>query len=533
MANDNAPHVPIFVGSTFEDLQPYREAVRSALHRLEAIVRGMEYFGSKPGSPVDECLAVVRSCKVYIGIFGMRYGTIPLGHSQSMTHLEYAEAKRINLPSLIYLNDDNQPVRPKFVEFGEGARRLEKLKNELRQNHVISYYTTPADLAAKVLQDLPPVLEQIGTEVVAPSDSVSAELQATIRHTLDAVPSGLREEILRSVFRPMELAAQGQIVLTSDQYYRAIEGEIDRSSAPSKVDGVVTLSSVLWTDNENQSRYIRKNVEAVRRGTNIRRLFVVPDKDWPDFYPVLREFLHGGVAVRRAKPRTLAEATGFEDMVIFVDEGRQASRAYVADPDFDDPSELRRGRLVLGEPDRARLLEAFEGVWRSAEVVTPRSLGSAPPDRSGKPEPGVAMEEWLLPWPVVSCEEAALAKAIPLVNELKSLILATSKGFIAIHLPGDAEVRLRAVKRALAAKKARLATDKELQRLGLEPGTVYAVKDPTWSLPHLVSERLLTLDMVSTNSGTNRGFLRFSPAILLEADSVMVGEFEREGRLHE
>ena len=42
-------HVPVFVGSTFEDLKDYRTAVREALHRLETIVKGMEYFGSKPG----------------------------------------------------------------------------------------------------------------------------------------------------------------------------------------------------------------------------------------------------------------------------------------------------------------------------------------------------------------------------------------------------------------------------------------------------------------------------------------------------
>ena len=45
-------HVPVFVGSTFEDLKDYRRSVRDALTQLETIVRGMEYFGSKPGSPI-------------------------------------------------------------------------------------------------------------------------------------------------------------------------------------------------------------------------------------------------------------------------------------------------------------------------------------------------------------------------------------------------------------------------------------------------------------------------------------------------
>ena len=57
--------VPVFVSSTFVDLQPYRQAVRDALHRLEAVVRGMEYFGALPETPRDECLRIVRSCNFY------------------------------------------------------------------------------------------------------------------------------------------------------------------------------------------------------------------------------------------------------------------------------------------------------------------------------------------------------------------------------------------------------------------------------------------------------------------------------------
>tara|TARA_Y100000294_G_scaffold173756_1_gene190525 strand:- start:2139 stop:2681 length:543 start_codon:yes stop_codon:yes gene_type:complete len=154
-------YVPIFVGSTFEDLKTYRTAVRDALHRLETIVRGMEYFGSKPGSPVRECLNVVQSCKIYIGIFGMRYGTIPDGYDKSMTHLEYEEAQNQNSPSLIYIIDeDNQPILPKYVEKGEGSERLFKLKQELKKKHVVSFYTTEDNLASKILHDLPPVLEK-------------------------------------------------------------------------------------------------------------------------------------------------------------------------------------------------------------------------------------------------------------------------------------------------------------------------------------------------------------------------------------
>jgi Domain of unknown function (DUF4062) len=83
------PNVPVFVSSTFTVMQVYRRKVQDALTQLEAIVRGMELFGSKPGSPVEECLTVVQSCQLYVGVFGMRYGSVPEGHDKSITHIEY------------------------------------------------------------------------------------------------------------------------------------------------------------------------------------------------------------------------------------------------------------------------------------------------------------------------------------------------------------------------------------------------------------------------------------------------------------
>lgn len=162
-------HVPVFVGSTFSDLEDYRKSCREALHRLEAIVRGMEYFGSKPGTPLEECLNAVRSCKIYIGIFAMRYGSIPDGHDKSMTHLEYEEAQKLQLPSLIYILDENhQPVLPIHVETGSAAEKLKSLKSHLKNKHTLSYFTTKEDLTGKILKDLPSVLSVLGTTMEGP-----------------------------------------------------------------------------------------------------------------------------------------------------------------------------------------------------------------------------------------------------------------------------------------------------------------------------------------------------------------------------
>lgn len=159
------PNVPVFVSSTFTDMQVYRGKVQDALTQLEAIVRGMEQFGSKPGSPVEECLAVVQSCQLYVGIFGMRYGTVPDGQDRSMTHIEYEEAQKLGLPSLIYILNENHPIPPKDVETGAGAEKLRGLKEQITKRHTVSFFTTPEDLQARIMHDVPAQLSQMGVEV--------------------------------------------------------------------------------------------------------------------------------------------------------------------------------------------------------------------------------------------------------------------------------------------------------------------------------------------------------------------------------
>src|SRR5688572_25395828 len=101
------------------------------------------------------------------------------GYDRSMTHLEYDEAQRLELPSLIYIIDEeNQPILPKHVETGPGAEKLRALKEQLKKRHVVSIFTTTEDLRARILHDVPALLKEMGAEISgdlelpeAPSDA--------------------------------------------------------------------------------------------------------------------------------------------------------------------------------------------------------------------------------------------------------------------------------------------------------------------------------------------------------------------------
>jgi hypothetical protein len=63
------------------------------------------------------------------------------------------------------LDEERQPVLPRDVEFGEGAEKLRILKTTLRTRHVVSPFTTPDDLVAKIMRDLPALANRSGLEV--------------------------------------------------------------------------------------------------------------------------------------------------------------------------------------------------------------------------------------------------------------------------------------------------------------------------------------------------------------------------------
>jgi hypothetical protein len=97
----------------------------------------------------------------------MRYGSLDPESGLSFTHLEYLEAQRLCLPSLIYLIDEAEHlVLPKDVEVGESAAKLRSLKEAVSASHVVSRFSSPADLRERFLGDLSHLFqrEKLGVE---------------------------------------------------------------------------------------------------------------------------------------------------------------------------------------------------------------------------------------------------------------------------------------------------------------------------------------------------------------------------------
>lgn len=157
----------IFLSSTWKDLEEHRKAVLFILARLKKQVESMEYFGSMPGEPIDECLEKVRNSAFFIGILGTTYGSIAL-EGKSFTELEYDEAFRQKKKILIYcIDEDNHPVLPKYVDIGENAIKLADFKKKVLKTHITKKFSSPDHLSSIIGIDLIKLYEDMGKNIRA------------------------------------------------------------------------------------------------------------------------------------------------------------------------------------------------------------------------------------------------------------------------------------------------------------------------------------------------------------------------------
>jgi hypothetical protein len=115
----------IFLSSTYEDLIPYREAVRQALRGLAAwTCVSMEEFTAEPQRTAAFCCKKVQECDLYVAIIGHVYGSCPSDCDVSFTEIEYDAAVASNKLCLVFLAPDN---------FGIPANILKKLTTKERK----------------------------------------------------------------------------------------------------------------------------------------------------------------------------------------------------------------------------------------------------------------------------------------------------------------------------------------------------------------------------------------------------------------
>jgi hypothetical protein len=133
--------------------------VLDAIRRVQSRHNAMEFFGARPGRPIDVCLDEVRKSDLLVVIVGLKYGSLPPGMEISYSQAEYEESVRLGKPCLVYLRDEDVAILPKFVEQDSDKIKLLKTwKDALNANHTVAKFESWPKLAVQVAADIGNVL---------------------------------------------------------------------------------------------------------------------------------------------------------------------------------------------------------------------------------------------------------------------------------------------------------------------------------------------------------------------------------------
>jgi len=135
----------IFISSVFREFSNERRALQEEINKLQDLFVGMELFGSDPEKPADYSVAKAQEADLYVGIFGDDYGSIDEVTGLSFTHLEYDAAVK-TIPCLIYFKQS-------LLGAEKSAPALAKLKERLRQRHIVYTFKDVSDLKLQFLVD--------------------------------------------------------------------------------------------------------------------------------------------------------------------------------------------------------------------------------------------------------------------------------------------------------------------------------------------------------------------------------------------
>lgn len=107
-----------------------------------------------------------------------------------------------------------------------------------------------------------------------------------------------------------------------------------------------------------------------------------------------------------------------------------------------------------------------------------------------------------------------------------NIVFKTEKGFIVAQRRGDTQIDNKKLKKLAGVQRLSLATEEDMESLGLQPGTVppfgYEVK-------LFLDKKVLSNKQIYTGTGDKRYGLKMSPNDMLDINNATVGDFTKGG----
>ena len=144
----------VMVSSTIVDLPEHRQEILKACLRQGMFPLMMEHEPASYADPIAFSLDLVNRADIYVGIYGNRYGFIPVGQKLSLTEMEYNRAIKRGIPRLIFMMDKDHPIKIVDVDTGEPAVKLKAFKDSVEAENFVNFFRSPSDLRAEAVNSL-------------------------------------------------------------------------------------------------------------------------------------------------------------------------------------------------------------------------------------------------------------------------------------------------------------------------------------------------------------------------------------------
>lgn len=184
----------VFISSVMDELREERKAVAEGVRAVGARPVMFEEFGGRDANPVDAYLDELKTCQIYLGILGARYGAVlPTRYSATHTEFQHAERQGLRMAVWTLRTEEREGPQQSFLK-------------EARAFHVVPAFSASADLRAQVserlgtiaAEDLAP-WSKLGpivfraTEVTHDSQGIAVEARVQsdeVAHALEGVAAG-------------------------------------------------------------------------------------------------------------------------------------------------------------------------------------------------------------------------------------------------------------------------------------------------------------------------------------------------------
>jgi TIR domain/Domain of unknown function (DUF4062) len=379
----------IYLSSSVDDLREFRSVAHDALLRLGHQVIMMEHYSATDRDPVSASLEAVAAADIYVGIVAWRYGLVPDSPQNpdrlSLTHLEYREAVARLMPCLVFLLSDDTPWPVELIDTARGnvVAFREELKRSSSSTAV--FFSSPADLAAKVLQAISPVVGE------GPRPEVFLSYSSSDKAEVAELASRLERDGIR-------------VWLDSTHLTPGDDWSLVTQRAFSSAKAVVVFVGRQGIGLRQRDEVLQALERAAAEGDWFRLIPVILPGSNPDLVPPgLAKYLWIDFSDSLENPQAYAHL--MRALLRTTGTAPAASHAQQQAPAEEDLRMLPElmFRLVVRLRERPEMLQSLDGTafWAAVRKVQPgastlEDLRSLHAQLGGEPGPGALWAAWLL-----------------------------------------------------------------------------------------------------------------------------------------